>query len=196
MILFLKVNLDNWRRVSVKISSIFFSCPNRKCTWKLLKVKIKHSSKNGRLHLTAVTNMWKMTARNHRELKLSKSKLKKQPRNVAGANRDSSQSNGRLYYRLFFFLFFPTLKCSTVRSGAEERSFSRARLDVFIFRLRSYHVLNHYIAEGNRQKSEKYMTFLVQAGTFLCFQAGRSSATCSSASDLIVHLVFELEVNN
>ena len=48
-------------------------------------------------------NMWKMTARNHRELKL-KSKLKKQPRNVAGANRDSSQSNGRLYYRLFFFL--------------------------------------------------------------------------------------------
>ena len=62
MILFLKlINLDNnWRRVSVKISSVFFfSCPNRKCTWKLLKVKIKHSSKNGRLHLTAVTNMWK-----------------------------------------------------------------------------------------------------------------------------------------
>ena len=43
-----------------------------------------------------------------------------------------------------------------------------------------------YIAEGNRQKSEKYMTFLVQAGTFLCFQAGRSSATRSSASDLTV----------
>ena len=61
MILFLKLNLDNnWRRVSVKISSVFFfSCPNRKCTWKLLKVKIKHSSKNGSLHLTAVTNMWK-----------------------------------------------------------------------------------------------------------------------------------------
>ena len=59
MILFLKVNLDNWRRVSVKTSSVFFSCPNRKCTWKLLKVNIKHSSKNGRLHLTAVTNMWK-----------------------------------------------------------------------------------------------------------------------------------------
>ena len=31
----------------------------------------------------------------------------------------------------------------TVRSGAEERSFSGARLDVLIFRLRSYHVLNH-----------------------------------------------------
>ena len=39
---------------------------------------------------------------------------------------------------LSFSLFPP----STVRSGAEERTFSGARLDVLIFRLRSYHVLN------------------------------------------------------
>ena len=32
---------------------------------------------------------------------------------------------------------------STVGSGAEERTFSGARLDVLIFRLRSYHVLNY-----------------------------------------------------
>ena len=32
---------------------------------------------------------------------------------------------------------------NTVRSGAEERSFWGARLDVLIFGLRSYHVLNH-----------------------------------------------------
>ena len=49
--------------------------------------------------------------------------------------------------------------------------------------------LTTYIAEGNRQKSEKNLMFLVQAGTFLCFQAGRSSATRSSASDLTVSLL-------
>ena len=48
--------------------------------------------------------------------------------------------------------------------------------------------LTMYIAEGNRPKSQKHMMFLVQAGTFLCFQAGRSSATRSSASDLTVCL--------
>ena len=32
---------------------------------------------------------------------------------------------------------------STVRSDAEERTFSEAWLDVLIFRLRSYHVLDH-----------------------------------------------------
>ena len=32
---------------------------------------------------------------------------------------------------------------NTVRLGAEKRTFSRARLDVLNFRLRSYHVLNH-----------------------------------------------------
>ena len=31
----------------------------------------------------------------------------------------------------------------TVRSGAEERTFSGTRLDILIFRLHSYHVLNH-----------------------------------------------------
>ena len=35
----------------------------------------------------------------------------------------------------------------TVRSGAEERTFPEARLDVFIFRLRSYHVLTTYTAD-------------------------------------------------
>ena len=37
--------------------------------------------------------------------------------------------------------------------------------------------LTTYIADGNRPKSHKNMTFLVHAGTFLCFQAGRSSAS-------------------
>ena len=74
------------------------------------------------------------------------------------------------------------LHFTTVRSGAEERTFSRARVDVLNFRLCSYHV-STYIADGNRQKSHKKMTFSVQAGTFLCFQAGRSSAMRSSASD-------------
>ena len=46
--------------------------------------------------------------------------------------------------------------------------------------------LTTYIAEGNRPKSHKHMMFLVQASTFLCFQARRSSATRSSASDLTV----------
>ena len=46
--------------------------------------------------------------------------------------------------------------------------------------------LTTYIVDGNRQKSHKIVTFLVQAGTFLCFQAGRSSAMRSSASDLTV----------
>ena len=32
----------------------------------------------------------------------------------------------------------------------------------------------------------KNTTFLVQAGTFLCFQPGRSSATRSSVSDITV----------
>ena len=34
------------------------------------------------------------------------------------------------------------------------------------------------------------VTFLVQAGMFLCFEAGRSSAMCSSASDLTELFVF------
>ena len=37
--------------------------------------------------------------------------------------------------------------------------------------------LTTYIADSNRPRSHKNMTFLVQAGTFLCFQAGRSSTT-------------------
>ena len=69
------------------------------------------------------------------------------------------------------------VEVTTVRSGAEERTFSGARLDVLIFRLRSYHVLNHvHCTDGKWPKSHKHM-MLVQAGTFLCFQARRSSAS-------------------
>ena len=46
--------------------------------------------------------------------------------------------------------------------------------------------LTTYSADDNRPKSHKNMTFLVQAWTFLCFQAGRFSAMRSSASDLTV----------
>ena len=74
----------------------------------------------------------------------------------------------------------------TVRSGAEERTFWGARLDVLIFRLRSYHVLISYSAESNGPKFFKTLMFLGQAGMFLSFQARRSSATRSSTSDLTV----------
>ena len=72
----------------------------------------------------------------------------------------------------------------TVRSGAEERTFWGARLDVLIFRLRSYHVLISYSAECNGPKFYKTLKFLGQAGTFLSFQAWHSSATRSSTSDV------------
>ena len=39
--------------------------------------------------------------------------------------------------------FLARVVSATVRSVTEERTFSRARLDVLNFRLRSYHVLNH-----------------------------------------------------
>ena len=78
----------------------------------------------------------------------------------------------------------------TVRSGAEERRFWGARLDVLIFRLRSYHVLMSYSAECNGPKFYKTLKFLGQAGMFLSFQAGRSSATRSSTSDLTVYIFF------
>ena len=74
----------------------------------------------------------------------------------------------------------------TVRSGAEERRFWRARLDVLIFRLHSYHVLISYSAECIGPKFHKTLMFLGQAGTFLSFQARRSSAKRSSTSDLTV----------
>ena len=72
----------------------------------------------------------------------------------------------------------------TVRSGAEERTFWGARLDVLIFRLCSYHVLISYSAECNGPKFYKTLMFLGQAGMFLSVQARRSSATRSSTSDL------------
>ena len=74
----------------------------------------------------------------------------------------------------------------TVTSGAEERTFWGARLDVLIFRLRSYHVLISYSAESNGPKFYKTLMFLGQAGMFLSFQARRPSATRSSTSDLTV----------
>ena len=84
---------------------------------------------------------------------------------------------------------FAQLIRSTVRSGAEERTFLGARLDVLIFRLRSYHVLISYSAESNGPKFYKTLMFLGQAGMFLSFQARRSSATRSSTSDLtVLHL--------
>ena len=82
-------------------------------------------------------------------------------------------------FLFFFSVSFP--------AGVKTRTFSGARLNVLTFRLRSYHVLKTtYIANDNWSKSHKHMTFLVQAGTVLCFQAGRSSA-----SDLAVyHFLF------
>ena len=76
--------------------------------------------------------------------------------------------------------------CTTVRSGAKERWFWGARLDVLIFRLRSYHVLILYSAECIGPKFHKTLMFLGQAGTFLSFQARRTSAKRSSTSDLTV----------
>ena len=93
----------------------FFSMPEQTVH---VQVKIKHSSKNGRLHMTAVTNKWKKGPHEIIEI------LKKQARNVddfkakQSANLDSSQSNGGLFYRLFFF---PTLKCRA--PGTWSRSF-------------------------------------------------------------------------
>ena len=81
---------------------------------------------------------------------------------------------------------------TTVRSGAEERRFWAARLDVLTFRLRSYHVLISYSAECSGQKFYKTLMFLGQAGTFLSFQARRSSAKRSSTYDLTV---FELSIS-
>ena len=78
---------------------------------------------------------------------------------------------------------------STVRSGAEERTFWGARLDVLTFRLRSYHVLISYSAEWSGPKFHKTLMFLGQAGTFLSFQARRSLAMRSSTSDLTVSAV-------
>ena len=51
--------------------------------------------------------------------------------------------------------------------------------------------LTMYNADGKWPKSHWNMTFLltVQTGTFLCFPAGRSLATRSSASDLTVSLL-------
>ena len=72
---------------------------------------------------------------------------------------------------------------TTVRSGAEERRFRGARLDVLIFRLRSY-LVQCRMKWGS--KFHKTLMFLGQVGTFLSFQARRSSAKRSSASDLTV----------
>ena len=87
---------------------------------------------------------------------------------------------------LLLILVFLFMWC-TVRSGAEERTFWGARLDVLIFRLRSYHVLITYGAECNGPKFYKTPMFLGQSGMFLSFQARRSSATRSSTSDISLY---------
>ena len=76
--------------------------------------------------------------------------------------------------------------CHAVRSDAEEHTFWGARLDVLIFRLRSYRVLISHTADCNVPTIRKTLMFLGQGGTFLSFQARRSSATRSSTSDLTV----------
>ena len=53
---------------------------------------------------------------------------------------------------------------TTVRSGAEERMFWGARLDVLIFRLRSYHVLISYSAECNGPNFYKTLTHVLRSG--------------------------------
>ena len=75
---------------------------------------------------------------------------------------------------------------NTVRSDAEERTFSGARLGVLIFRLRSYRVLIFSTADFNGHNIRETLMFLGQAGMFLSFQDRRSSATRSSTSDLTV----------
>ena len=74
----------------------------------------------------------------------------------------------------------------TVRSGAEERTFFGARLDILIFKLRSYHVLISYTVECSGPKFQRTLMFLGQAGTFLSSQAVRSSAKRSLTSDLTI----------
>ena len=97
---------------------------------------------------------------------------------------ESKWSHKRLSDTVLFSLSIGC--CDTVRSGAEERRFWGSRLDVLIFRLRSYHVLISYSAECIGPKFHKTLMFLGQAGTFLSFQARRSSAKRSSTSDLTV----------
>ena len=55
-----------------------------------------------------------------------------------------------------------------------------------VFRVQARRSYLQAIADVKRPKSHKNITFLVQAVTFLYFQAGRSSASRSSASDLTV----------
>ena len=61
--------------------------------------------------------------------------------------------------RAFSCVCTAVMKPNTVRSGAEERRFSGARLDVLIFRLRSYHVLISYSAECSGRKFHKTLMF-------------------------------------
>ena len=71
-----------------------------------------------------------------------------------------------------FFCFLSCLNCLlSWDKNLINHDFHRRRLQEVMF-------IITYIAEGNRPKS--------QAGAFLCFQAGRSSATRSSASDRTV----------
>ena len=103
--------------------------------------------------------------------------------------KNTKISTTRTYYREI--LTVRALR-STVRSGAEERTFWGARLDVLIFRLRSYDVLISYTVECSGPKFQKILMFFGQAGMFLSFQARRSSAMRSSTSDLTVVVLLNI----
>ena len=107
---------------------------------------------------------------------------------VSSFGQDFSQASSHPHFPLSHPLSL-SLYLSTVRSDAEERTFWGARVDVLIFRLRSYHVLIMYSAECDGPKFYKTLMFLGQARMFLSFQARRSSATRSSPSDLTVSLL-------
>ena len=93
-----------------------------------------------------------------------------------------------LGWRTVVFFFFSLL---VVYSKIGCRRTYGPRLDVLIFfcRLRSYHVLISYSAECSGPKFHKTLVFLGQAGTFLSFQARRSSAVRSLTSDVTVVLL-------
>ena len=88
-----------------------------------------------------------------------------------------------VFWGHFFFFNFSILR--RVRSGAEERTLWVSRQEVLSFRLRAYHVQSPYTANCNGPTFFKKMMFLRgHAGTFLSFQAERSSGMWSSTSNV------------
>ena len=102
---------------------------------------------------------------------------------------------------VFFFLFlggggihntsfsshkWSRIKAETIQSDRMLKNVRLwgAKLDIVFFRQRSCRILISHTADCNGPKLRKTLMFLGQAGTFLSFQARRSSATRSSTSDL------------